>query len=84
MRPNSARKAVGGRYDGALVVSVREPAENGRATEAALDELAAALSLPRRGVTLLRGATSRRKLVEVVGEDESRLQKMVDHLLDGG
>jgi len=65
VRPNSSRAAVGGDFDGALVVRVAEPPDAGRATEAAVRAVAAALGLPRRSVTLVRGATSRRKLLEV-------------------
>jgi hypothetical protein len=56
---------VGGVHDGALVVRVQAPAERGRATEATLEALAEALGLPRRAVSLVSGATSRRKVLEV-------------------
>jgi uncharacterized protein len=65
VRPNAARTVVGGTYDRALVVRVAERAENGRATAAALAAVADALSVPRGAVTLVRGTTSRRKLLEV-------------------
>ncbi len=56
---------MGGHHDGALVVRVAEPAEGGRATDAALRAVAEALALPRRSVTLLRGASSHRKLIDI-------------------
>lgn len=56
---------MGGEHDGALVVRVAEPADRGRATAAALAAVADALGLPARSVTLVRGATSRRKLLDV-------------------
>jgi uncharacterized protein len=65
VRPNASRTRVGGEHDGALVVRVAAPAEEGRATNAALDALADALSLPRRSVSLVSGATRRRKLVQI-------------------
>ena len=65
VRPGAATTHVGGVHDGALVVRVTEPPDQGRATTAALAALADALALPRGSVTLVRGATSRRKLVEV-------------------
>ena len=73
VRPNSSRSAVGGDFDGALVVRVTEPADAGRATEAALRALAVAVQVPRRSVSLVRGAKSRRKIVDVETEtDDSR------------
>ena len=71
VRPGSSAAAVGGEHDGALVVRVVERAESGRATEAALRALAEALGVPRRSVKLVRGATSRRKLIEIdVGQKD--------------
>lgn len=84
VRPGASRPAVGGTHDGALVVRVGEPADRGRATEAALRAVAAALGVPRRSVTLVRGATSRRKTVAVDVPDaarpaaESRLAALLD------
>lgn len=65
VRPSASTTIVGGEHAGALVVRVVEPADEGRATEAALGAVSKALGLPRRSVVLVRGATSRRKLIEV-------------------
>lgn len=57
---------MGGRYgDAALVVAVQAPAVDGRATAAALEALAKALGCPSREVSLVSGATSRTKVVDV-------------------
>jgi uncharacterized protein YggU (UPF0235/DUF167 family) len=69
VRPGSSRASVGGRYAGprgaALVVAVTERAVDGRATEAALRAVAAALGLRRAAVRLVSGAASRDKVVAV-------------------
>ena len=65
VRPGASRAGVGGVHDGALVVRVMEPADAGRATEAALRAVAAAVGVPRRSVSVLHGTTSRRKLLEI-------------------
>ena len=65
VRPSASKASVGGEYDGALIVRVVEPADGGRATDAALTAIAKALAMPRRSVMLVRGATSRRKLIEI-------------------
>jgi uncharacterized protein YggU (UPF0235/DUF167 family) len=68
VKPGASRTAVGGRYDGpsgpALVVAVAARAVEGQATKA----VAAEFGVRRSAVTLVRGATSRDKLVEVEGE----------------
>jgi uncharacterized protein YggU (UPF0235/DUF167 family) len=73
VRPGASRTAVGGRYDGAagpaLVVAVTARAVEGQATKAVLEAVAAALGVRRSAVTLVKGETSRDKLVEVSGEE---------------
>ena len=72
VRPSSSVTMVGGEHDGALVVRVIEPADSGRATEAALRAVAKAVAVSHRSVTLVRGATSRRKLIDIqVANDEA-------------
>ena len=81
--PGSSHPIVGGSHDGALVVKVRERAVEGRATEAALVALAEALGVRRRVVTLVSGATSRRKVVDVEG-DPMKLDAAVRQLMHEG
>ncbi len=85
VRPNSSKGGVGGDFDGALVVRVVEPADAGRATEAALSAVASALNVPRRSVSLVRGARSRRKLLEVEAGSEAsrRVQAAINRLRAG-
>jgi len=77
VRPGSARTAVGGAYAGALLVRVSAPAVDGRATEAALTAVAGAFGVRRRAVTLLSGAASRTKVVDVEGADQARLDRLL-------
>ncbi|MCK9877317.1 DUF167 domain-containing protein [Frankia sp. Ag45/Mut15] len=70
VRPGASRTAVGGELGGpddepSLVVRVSARAVDGKATEAALRALADALGLRRGEVSLVHGATSRTKLVEI-------------------
>ncbi|BBX08397.1 DUF167 domain-containing protein [Mycolicibacterium aichiense] len=51
--------------DGSLTIFVREPAIEGKATEAAARLLAKHLGVPRSAVTLTAGATSRVKRFRV-------------------
>ncbi len=65
--------------DGGLVIRVAAPPEKGRATEEARRLLANALGIPVARVTLLSGATSRRKVFRAAALDavdaRSRLLK---------
>jgi len=68
-RPGARRTAVGGRWDGpggpALVVAVAAPAVDGRANAAILAALADAFEVRPRRLTIVSGATTRTKLVEL-------------------
>jgi hypothetical protein len=65
VRPGASTTWVGGTHDGTLVVHVAQPPDAGRATDAAMTAVAKALGVPRRSVTLVFGATSRRKVLEI-------------------
>jgi uncharacterized protein YggU (UPF0235/DUF167 family) len=61
---------VGGRHGAtdAIIVTVTARAVDGKATEAALRAVAAAFGVRRAAVTLVAGATSRDKVVQIDGE----------------
>ncbi|MCM0639868.1 DUF167 domain-containing protein [Cellulomonas wangsupingiae] len=84
VRPGASRTRVGGRYADRLVVAVTARAVDGAATQAALAAVADALGVRPRHVTLVAGATSRDKVVDVddaVVDDGLRLR--LDELLGG-
>lgn len=62
-----ADEVVGPRADGTIRVRVRAPAEEGRANEAVVALLAAALGLPRGAVRIAAGHSSRDKWIEAEG-----------------
>jgi uncharacterized protein YggU (UPF0235/DUF167 family) len=77
VHPRSARPGVGGEHDGALVVRVRARAVDGQATAAALTAVAAAFGVRPGAVTLVAGATSRTKVVDVAGADPAVLGRLL-------
>ncbi len=77
VRPGSSRPGVGGERNGALIVQVSARAVDGQATEAALAAVAAAFGVRRRAVTLVAGAASRTKILEVEGADPGALGRLL-------
>jgi uncharacterized protein (TIGR00251 family) len=63
--PNAKKTEVLGVLDDALKVRLQAQPIEGRANEALIKFLAAALSVPRSAVVITHGPTSKRKLVEV-------------------
>lgn len=86
VKPGASRDRIGGRYDGprgpALVVAVRAPAAEGKATAAVLVAVSRALGVPRSAVSLAAGATSRDKLL-TVQDPPADLVERVRELRDG-
>jgi uncharacterized protein YggU (UPF0235/DUF167 family) len=84
VKPGASRARIGGAYEGphgtALVVAVTAPAVDGRATEAALRAVAAALGVRASDVSLRHGTSSRDKLIEVAdppADFEERLRVLL-------
>lgn len=80
VRPGASRSGVGGTVAGRLLVRVNARAVDGKATEAAMRAVAAAFEVRPAAVTLVQGATTRDKLVEIQG-DPIALGARLDGLL---
>ena len=65
VQPGAARTAVSGRHGDAIKLRLAARAVEGQANAALREFLAEAFGVPLRNVTLLRGATSRDKLVRI-------------------
>ena len=82
VRTGAATTSVGGVRDdgggGLLVVSVRERAVDGAATQAVLEAVAAALGVKRGQVQLVSGFTSRRKILEIAEPPEDIDERLGD------
>jgi uncharacterized protein len=77
VRPGSARTRVGGEHEGALVVRVTARAVGGQATAAALAAVAEAFGVRRHAVTLVAGAASRTKIIDVADADPAVLDQLL-------
>jgi uncharacterized protein len=65
--PNAPRNEVVGWLGEALKVKIHAPPVEGRANAALCEFLAGELDIPPRTISLLRGSTSRLKLVRIAG-----------------
>ena len=71
--PGSARSAVAGRLGNRVKVKVTEPAEGGRANDAVIAVLAAALGIPGSELRIVAGGRSPLKVVEVTSLSEGEV-----------
>lgn len=77
VQPGARRNAVVGVHGGRLKVALQAPPVEGRANEALLRFLAAALGIPRRQILLAAGEHSRDKRVEVHGIDAAAVARVL-------
>lgn len=81
VQPGASRTFVGGRYGDTeppvLIVRVSERAVDGKANEALMAAVADAFDVPRRAVAIVKGHTSRTKLVEIDQAAEQRLESLL-------
>jgi uncharacterized protein (TIGR00251 family) len=75
--PGASRDGVAGWLGDALKVRVTAPAERGRANAAVEEVVADALGLPRESVRVVRGTTSPRKTLEILGLSEAEIRERV-------
>ena len=75
VQPRSSRAGIDGAHGDAVRVRVHAPPVDGAANEAVIEVLASALGVPKRAVTIVSGATSRNKIVEVGGVSAEELRK---------
>lgn len=84
VQPKARREAIGGLAPDpegvALKVSVGAPPEDGKANAAVIALLTEKLGVAKSAISVVSGATDRRKLVEIRG-DETELRAALDALL---
>lgn len=80
--PNAPRSEIVGWIGEALKVKVHAPPVEGRANEVLCAFLADTFGLPRRSGSVLRGDTSRLKLVRLHGISLEKVRRHVATLLD--
>jgi uncharacterized protein YggU (UPF0235/DUF167 family) len=87
VKPGASRTKVGGEYGEVsagqsvvLIVSVAQRAVDGAATEGVLKAVAKAFGLRRADVDLVKGHTSRTKVLELRGEERELAARLTELL----
>jgi hypothetical protein len=68
-QPGAKKSAVAGLHGEALKIRVAAPPVEGKANEALIAFVAKALGVPRRAVSIVKGESSREKLLLVADDD---------------
>jgi uncharacterized protein len=76
VKPNSKIDEIIRGADGLLKVKIKAPATEGKANQYLVAYLAEVLGLPKSKITLLKGAGSRYKTVEIDADEGAVLRKL--------
>lgn len=77
VQPRASRTEATGRHGDALKVRLAAPPVDGAANEALARWLAAALKVPESSITLVRGTSSRRKVMDVTGISVAQAEQLL-------
>jgi len=77
VKPRAKREELKKISAGEYIASVHAPAREGKANEALIELLASYFSVPKSSVTIIRGVSSRRKLIEIA-EDKRKAGTVAD------
>jgi|SRR5690349_18978400 len=78
VQPNARRTEVVGRYDQSLKIRVAGPAVDQRANTLLIEFLKESLEVPAGRIAIARGATARRKTIEVAAPGAAALRVIED------
>jgi uncharacterized protein (TIGR00251 family) len=76
VQPRASRNEVAGVHGDALKVRLTAPPVDGAANEALVEFLATTFGIPVRAVTIVAGASSRTKIVQLAGITEDRVRRL--------
>jgi uncharacterized protein (TIGR00251 family) len=79
VQPGASRDRLIGKTGEEWRIALTAPPVEGRANRACMDFLARVLGVPRSAVIIVRGETSRRKLVQISGMLQSEVESKLDH-----
>ncbi|MEO2082548.1 MAG: DUF167 domain-containing protein [Desulfurobacteriaceae bacterium] len=75
VQPKSSRNRIEKAEGGRLKVRVTVPPEGGKANRAVIELLSKALKVPKSSIEVVRGETSRNKVIFIEGIDVATLQE---------
>jgi len=79
VHPRAKRSAVAGKLGDAWKLDLAAPPVEGKANDECIRFLADLAGVPRSRVRIVSGATSRLKVVDLDGVDQSNLERLLGH-----
>jgi uncharacterized protein (TIGR00251 family) len=82
VQPKSSHDEIIGFQDGRIKVKVAAPPEGGKANERLREIIAKALGVSKSSVKIVRGETSRLKILEILGVSQDKLDSFMKGFVD--
>ena len=73
--PNAGRNEIAGYKDNTLLVKINAPPDKGKANKELVDFLSEKLGVKKSAILIIRGETSRSKVIEVEGMNTEEIVK---------
>jgi len=78
VQPRASRSEIAGMHGDAIRVRLTAPPVEGAANDALVILLAETFRIPRRAITIVSGASSRTKLVQLAGVTEDHVRQLME------
>jgi uncharacterized protein (TIGR00251 family) len=75
--PRAGKSGPAGLRDGALLIRLNAPPVEGAANAELIDVLARLFDIPKRNITIVRGARARVKRVRIDGADPAAIERVL-------
>ncbi len=80
VKPRSSRGGIEGVQEGKLKVKISAPPVDGKANEQLTEIISEALGVPKSGIEIIRGRTSRQKTLRVAGLSRESFDSFLEKL----
>ncbi len=77
VQPRSSKNQLAGEQEGALKIKLTAPPVDGEANQALIAFLSTCFKVPKKTISLLKGDSSRDKLLEIIGIDQKDIIKLI-------
>ena len=82
VHPRAKRTAITGRFGGAWKLDLSAPPVDGEANEECIRFFAELAGVPRRAVSIVQGASSRTKVIDIEGAAQDRIEQLLSTSID--
>jgi len=82
VKPNASRNKITGFNEGILSMAIVAPPLKGKANQELVKYLSDVLRLPKSRFVIRKGATSKRKIITILGSNKNKITEIISQQLD--